>query len=560
MENEPIEALKLSETVLMKLWGLGIQTIGELVSRSEKEMINELQALFPKTLNRSRGKGAGHLDLMDELLKKLADAGLALKKEKGKYEDFIVKDRVLATVSASSEGDRVAAGVLDDQFLLFKRFRDAAGIEEKLEARNTIAELNIGFARKVAFSYRYRLASLDDPMLDIDDLVQEGCIGLMRSIETFDYALGHRFSTYAYQWIKHNVARAIDDGSLLPVHTAERMRGWMIARNQARKADGQEPSREEVSRLMGKTVKEVEELEGLLQFWHHFLSLDQEVKNDKNSGKKDKDGAAIGELIADARPSALDLIIQAQFKQTVNRFLALSSIAPIDKRCVELYFGLDGNDSHTYEEIGGYLSVTRERVRQRIQKTLNKMRKFKHWQVAREFMPSLLSPPVPQIPKESATVSPVVELLIDESELPFSELSRIKKMLSEEHYASLVLETTAEFYGISIADLLGESRQKDFVHPSQITMHLLREEAKLSYPAIGKMLGGRDHTTIISGCLKIALDEKKYPKVREEISAIRREICERIEQISGGGLPGKPQTIQPMALSVSSQPREKFLK
>lgn len=528
--NESIEALKLSETALMKLWGLGIQTIGELVSRNEKELINELKTFFPKAIRRKQE--VGHLDLMDELIVKLADAGLALKREKGKYADFIVKDKVLEMPSASSEEDKVAADVLRDQFSLFKRFRDAITIEEKLGARDTITEMNINLVKKIAWSFNHRLAYSDDPMMDVDDLIQEGCIGLLRSIETFDYALGYRFSTYATQWIKQKVSRAIDDRSLLPVHQSERIRGLMIAYNKAKGADGQRPAREDVARFMGKTVKEVEELEGLMHFWHHCLSLDQEVKNDKNSSKKDKDGQSIGESVPDTRASALDLVAQTQFKQIVVDFLSSSSLGPIDKQCLELYFGLNECDEYTYEEIGGYLGVTRERVRQRIQKGLNQLRKFEHWMIAREFMPSLLPPPSLQISQQN-------------EEPPIDEFVRMRRMLrSEERYAALIIEVIAEFYGISAVDLKGESREKEFVYPRQIAMYLLREDAQYSYPIIGKMLGGRDHTTIISGCLKIALEEKKNPKTEEDLSMVRRRLYERIEQVMSGGSPDKSKIIR----------------
>ena len=66
-----------------------------------------------------------------------------------------------------------------------------------------------------------------------------------------------------------------------------------------------------------------------------------------------------------------------------------------------------------------------------------------------------------------------------------------------------IAEAVADFYDININDLINRSRKKEVVKPRQITMYLMREELKSSYPFIGSKLGGRDHTTAIYACEKI---------------------------------------------------------
>lgn len=84
-----------------------------------------------------------------------------------------------------------------------------------------------------------------------------------------------------------------------------------------------------------------------------------------------------------------------------------------------------------------------------------------------------------------------------------------------------IIKAVAEFYDIEERDLLTRSRRRDVVKPRQIAMYFLREELKCSYPSIGEKFGGRDHTTAIHSCEKIANDLKIHPELEEEIRAIK---------------------------------------
>jgi len=90
--------------------------------------------------------------------------------------------------------------------------------------------------------------------------------------------------------------------------------------------------------------------------------------------------------------------------------------------------------------------------------------------------------------------------------------------------AKQLIKTVAEFYDLREKDLLAPSRKKEVVKPRQIVMYLLREELKYSYPAIGRKLGGKDHTTIIYGCEKISKELEKNESLAEELRLIRQRI------------------------------------
>ena len=90
--------------------------------------------------------------------------------------------------------------------------------------------------------------------------------------------------------------------------------------------------------------------------------------------------------------------------------------------------------------------------------------------------------------------------------------------------SSQLIKLVAEFYDLKEKDLLMSSRKKEIVRPRQVVMYLLREELRNSYPAIGRKLGGKDHTTVIYGCEKVAGELKKSENLVEEIRLIRQRI------------------------------------
>lgn len=87
-----------------------------------------------------------------------------------------------------------------------------------------------------------------------------------------------------------------------------------------------------------------------------------------------------------------------------------------------------------------------------------------------------------------------------------------------------VLKAVADFYNISLADLLKRSRKKEVVKPRQIAMYLLREETKLSFPEIGQKLGGRDHSTVIHACEKIKEESSVDEPLRQELILIKERV------------------------------------
>ena len=88
----------------------------------------------------------------------------------------------------------------------------------------------------------------------------------------------------------------------------------------------------------------------------------------------------------------------------------------------------------------------------------------------------------------------------------------------------LIIREIVKYYGISIEELLGKKRTKEIVLPRQITMYFLRHEANMSFPDIGKQMGGKDHSTIMHGCKKIESDISQNQQIKEDITRIKERL------------------------------------
>ncbi|MEK7537658.1 MAG: chromosomal replication initiator protein DnaA [Patescibacteria group bacterium] len=87
-----------------------------------------------------------------------------------------------------------------------------------------------------------------------------------------------------------------------------------------------------------------------------------------------------------------------------------------------------------------------------------------------------------------------------------------------------LVAAVAQFFDVTIEDLLGISRKKELVEPRQIAMYLLREELHSSFPAIGHELGGRDHTTAMHACTKISLQLNEDDKLKQDVALIKQRL------------------------------------
>jgi RNA polymerase primary sigma factor len=201
--------------------------------------------------------------------------------------------------------------------------------------------------------------------MSISDLVQEGNLGLMRAVDSYDPERGFRFSTYAVAWIKQAISRAIErNGRLIrvPSYVVQSLRrlGKIVAAFASE--HGHEPTIDELCEILGITK---DYMYRLLAAGETLISLDEEVCEDGSTTLVERlndSGASNPETDAMEKESAL----------VVNGLVEW--LTPQERLIIRRRFGLGDGTSATLSELGQELHITRERVRQLEKRALGKLR------------------------------------------------------------------------------------------------------------------------------------------------------------------------------------------
>ncbi len=237
----------------------------------------------------------------------------------------------------------------EDEQNLARQLRDQ-DLNRAWEARDRMVRANLRLVVNIAKNYTGR-------GLPISDLIEEGNIGLLRAVESFDPDQGSRFSTYASWWIKQAIKRALIGAGQpvqIPVYMVEEISRWRAKSAELEDQLGRPATPDEIIKALDIPAKRGKIIQNALS------AVTSGPQQTQISGDQQVD---IADMLVDERTGVVDEQLFDESEQQVVREL-LGQLDERAARILRLRYGLNGGAPMTLKQVGEEINLTRERVRQ----------------------------------------------------------------------------------------------------------------------------------------------------------------------------------------------------
>jgi RNA polymerase primary sigma factor len=246
----------------------------------------------------------------------------------------------------------------DEKEFLSQVMKLQKSLEVMKTAKNRLMESNLRLVVSIARKYLHC-------GLGIEDLIQEGNLGLMRAIDKFDYERGCKLSTYASWWIRQSMSRAIADHSRtirIPVHMIDKGKRVLKISQQLGMELGRQPTLAEVVERSGMPEELVHEL---------LHNMNDPLSIDKPYGSEE--GSTLQNVVPDQNAvDPLQTMMRTDLTEVIEEML--TQLPPRQEKIVKMRFGIGHKREYTLDEIGKEFKITRERIRQLLFQALVKLR------------------------------------------------------------------------------------------------------------------------------------------------------------------------------------------
>ena len=376
-ETEPSESYKGSDQSALTSWLRSVAGHRLLTREEEVQLAKRIETAEAKAL--------------DELLDALVEVNLLSREKKEQLEtaeaeavseplDALVEVNLLPREKKEQLAGQLETGRSEARQALVSELQDAlvkgdslsdeqkekltkrigAAENEARSARDELVQANLRLVISIAVKYQGHNVPLED-------LIQEGNIGLIKAASKFDYQKGFKFSTYAIWWIKQAIMRTLDNFSRsirLPSYVVAKMNKFDAVYATLCQELQREPRRDEIADALDLTVKQVEEI---LTFNADTISMDLPLSDERSA-------ATLGDLIEDPATSGEDGPIAEMINKDLTAQLLKSGLSEREQRVLKMRFGLEDGERKTLREIGVALKITRERVRQLEIEAINRLK------------------------------------------------------------------------------------------------------------------------------------------------------------------------------------------